>query len=231
MKMYKVVNIVLLLVIVLIGGSCTNGTSKLEKALKEIDNNSYTVECLKEIEFAQTYTPEIYTYEIDIYFEKDDIQLYMSTISDDVESYVYMLKTEKTKKVFTKKQASSKWEELKGFELAAYENEFDKMYTISAVGKFVEKDGEWVGDVELLKPYVKEYIDEFADDLRKNEGKIKRADLTKYNIILDGRHISEIKIDILIELIFDGFTSIVTNEMTFKFSNIGKTKVTKPYII
>lgn len=229
--MYKVVNIVLLLVIVLIGGSCTNGTSKLEKALKEIDNNSYTVECLKEIEFAQTYTPEIYTYEIDIYFEKDDIQLYMSTISDDVESYVYMLKTEKTKKVFTKKQASSKWEELKGFELAAYENEFDKMYTISAVGKFVEKDGEWVGDVELLKPYVKEYIDEFADDLRKNEGKIKRADLTKYNIILDGRHISEIKIDILIELIFDGFTSIVTNEMTFKFSNIGKTKVTKPYII
>ena len=70
MKMYKMVNIVLLLVIVLIGGSCTNGTSKLEKALKEIDNNSYTVERLKEIEFAQTYTPEIYTYEIDIYFKK-----------------------------------------------------------------------------------------------------------------------------------------------------------------
>lgn len=59
----------------------------------------------------------------------------------------------------------------------------------------------------------------------------QKSGLTKYNIILDGRHISEIKIDILIELIFNGFTSIVTNEMTFKFSNIGKTKVTKPYII
>ena len=42
----------------------------------------------------------------------------MSTIFEDVESYVYMLKTEKTKKVFTKKQVSSQWEELKGFELA-----------------------------------------------------------------------------------------------------------------
>ena len=55
----------------------------------------------------------------------------------------------------------------------AYENEFDKIYTINAVDKFVEKDGEWVGDVELLKPYVKEYIDEFTDDLKKNEGKSK----------------------------------------------------------
>lgn len=32
MKMYKMVNIVLLLVIVLIGGSCTNGTSKLKSS-------------------------------------------------------------------------------------------------------------------------------------------------------------------------------------------------------
>ena len=55
----------------------------------------------------------------------------------------------------------------------AYENEFDKIYTINAVDKFVEKDGEWVGDVELLKPYVKEYID---DNLEEGEARLLTAE-------------------------------------------------------
>lgn len=232
--MKKIKNLLLLCLvvvsIVLLTGC--SGTKRLEKAMEELNENSYTMEGNVVYEIGVRYDGQIEKQSISaaIKSQIDPNQSYTEIQMEGQTQYAYTKIVDDDVKVYSKNDSS--WELVETTSLEEYTNETVEFVQIDVEDMF-EKDGDvWVGDTAKLSEELEEAMKKLAEEMSGTGMVITQTSIDKYNIELDGKHVSKIDIEMTISMsyTFYGQTMSMTMNvsMPITISKIGETEVTVP---
>lgn len=206
-------------------------TLKLERALGALEKENYTVDMDMNVVVtiygggvpAQTQKASS-TSKI----ETDQTKSYTVSTSEGKTSYSYVEIEGEQVKVYT--STGSKWKLEDVVDVDDYSNQMLDMIDVDYATDecFSRKGDVWVGDVEKLTEILEEAMTELMKDSYGSGVTIKKAEVLKYDITLDGNKVSLIDIKMTIEMSMSGVNVIVTMSMPMNFSLIGETEVTVP---
>jgi len=204
------------------------GTRKLEKAFEEIEETSYTLSGEMKIEISMNYYGQTQkqTVTSEMTIEADPTQVYTVTTVDNTSEYAYTKIDGDNVKVFS--EVNGIWILSEELSLDDYSGETLEIFEIDAEDVF-EKDGDvWVGNVEKLSNELKDYMEELAGSLVASGVTISSTTIDKYNIELDGKHLSKIDLEMSMSMSYSFNTIEMKVFMPLEFSKIGETEVTVP---
>ncbi len=223
--------IMLMLVVSLSGCS---GQKKLEKALNELSEESYTMHGDMEVNVTYTYMGQIMSesMESDMIIEADPIQTYTITTSDGNNSYTYT-KIENDK-IKTYSKLDNNWELISINDIEDKNSEITDLLNVDVEFKdvFSKVDGVWVGNPEKMTEVLKATLDALAEDFGGMGVTIEETKIDKYTIELEKGHVSEIELDMTMSFVATqggvNLNMTVTLELDLEVSKVGKTSVTIP---
>lgn len=207
----------------------------LEDYVKELNENNYTVECPMDLNISfyvngskESTTKEHY----DIVMECDKNQCFSTINNGTKTTYSYSVINDNL--VDTYNKVWDEWEKEDSIDIDDYSN-LVEILDIDLVDSFTQKDNIYSGNLEKLNKELEEYMNELAKDYGKTGFLLEKATVNKYNIEIKDKHIYNIDTRMSIEMSYssswyrcDLFLRI---SMSMTYSNIGKTKVTKPDIL
>lgn len=155
----------------------------------------------------------------DMKIEASPNQVYTLTTVDGQTQQTYTKINEKTVDVYT--VIDGEWEHTT---INSENYQVNYFLDINVKDVFLESDGIWVGDTEMMK----KSLEKVASELAGTNASIDRISVEKYNIEMKNNKIS--KIDIVIDMKMSTWYLFYDTKMTMSMnvSNIGKTKVTVP---
>ena len=206
-------------------------TLKLERALGALEKENYTVDMDMDMVMtiygggvpAQTQKASI-TSKI----ETDQTKSYTVSTSEGKTSYSYVEIEGEQVKVYT--STGSKWKLEDVVDVDDYSNQMLDMIDVDYdTDECFSREGDvWVGDVEKFTEILEESMTKLMKDSYGSAVTIKKAEVLKYDITLDGNTVSLIDIKMTIEMSMYGVNVVVTMSMPMNFSLIGETEVTVP---
>ena len=206
-------------------------TLKLERALGALEKENYTVDMDMDMVMtiygggvpAQTQKASI-TSKI----ETDQTKSYTVSTSEGKTSYSYVEIEGEQVKVYT--STGSKWKLEDVVDVDDYSNQMLDMIDVDYdTDECFSREGDiWVGDVEKFTEILEESMTKLMKDSYGSAVTIKKAEVLKYDITLDGNKVSLIDIKMTIEMSMYGVNVVVTMSMPMNFSLIGETEVTVP---
>lgn len=227
-KMRKIALLCVVMFFTLAISGCS-GTKKLERALEELENKSYTVEGDMKVDMTISYSGESETQSMsaDMLIEADSTQTYTVTTAEGVSQYSYAKIEGNMVKVYTK--LDSTWELLETVSLDEYDDDItSEIVDIDTDDAFKKEGNVWVGDTVKLTDELDDYMAELAEQFGGTSLTINSTTVDKYNIELDGKHIKKIDIEMTISMSMQGMTITMKVSMPLTFSKIGETQVTVP---
>lgn len=226
-KIIKSILIVLFICLSFVLTGCS-GQRKLEKALEEIEEKSYTVKGTMRLDLSVSYLGQSQHQTIvsDMMIEADPTHSYSVTTTEGNSQYSYAIIEGNNVKVYQK--ALKEWELVESPSIDEYKDS-NELFDIDVEDNFVKEDGKWVANITNIQDELDGYMEKLAEQFGGIGVEIKKMVVDKYVIELDGKHVSKIEIAMTMEMSSYGVNMVMNISMPMEFSKIGETDVTVPY--
>ncbi len=211
-----------LMTIMLTGCSKVN---KLEKALKALNETSYTADANMTMVITTGNTS--ITQKIDMLMECDLNNMYMIAEIENNKVYTYAKINGQEVLVYLSTDGKD-WDQQDTKTLDEFKNENSQIVNADEAANFKYEDGVYVGNVEALNSALTEYMNSALKELETPGISIDSTKVTKYNITLDKKDVSKIEIDMQMSMSGFGQKIDITYTILMSISKVGETKVTIP---
>ena len=198
---------------------------KLEKALKALNETSYTADANMTMVITTGNTS--ITQKIDMLMECDLNNMYMIAEIENNKVYTYAKINGQEVLVYLSTDGRD-WDQQDTQTLDEFKNENSQIVNADEAVNFKYEDGVYVGNVEALNSALTEYMNSALKELETPGISIDSTKVTKYNITLDKKDVSKIEIDMQMSMSGFGQKIDITYTILMSISKVGETKVTIP---
>ena len=232
MKIFNKKRLVIILMIICLFPFLTSCKEmKLEKAFNRLSKTSYTMQGFMDMEFEMSFMGQTSKQTMSAYLliESSPTEAYSETKMNGSYQDSYMIVNEDDpNKVTVYTNDGWSWEKEEKT-LNEYQSESDSFFLdIDTEDVFTLEDGIWVGDTELIKSMLSDYMDEMSEELAGDDASLIAYNINKYNIEMTGKNISKIDIEMTMVMNAGGILITVRMKMPMQISDVGSTEVTVP---